>query len=90
MTGNHTENFRDIVALFQSHHAVRIVTPAELSLALMQLLADDAGRQALGRRAKEIMRSQTGATARTMAALKVLIVEHQEAQPVSTRAAHTE
>ena len=67
VTGNHTENFRDIVALFQSRDAVRIVGLAELPLTLMQLLADDAERQALGRRAEETMRSQTGATARTLA-----------------------
>ncbi len=51
VTGNHTENFRDIVALFQSRDAVRIVSLAELPLTLMQLLADDAERRALGRRA---------------------------------------
>ena len=48
VTGNHTENFRDIVALFQSRDAVRIVGLAELPLTLMQLLADDAERQGFG------------------------------------------
>ena len=90
VTGNHTENFRDIVALFQSRNAVQIVTLAELPLTLMQLLADDAERKALGRRAEDTIRSQTGATARALAALKALIVEQQEAQPVSTQAAHTD
>jgi 3-deoxy-D-manno-octulosonic-acid transferase len=90
VTGNYTENFRDIVALFQSRNAVRIATLAELPLAVMQLLADDAERKALGRRAEETIRSQTGATARTLAALKTLVVEHQEAQPVSAQAAHTD
>ena len=73
VVGNHTENFRDIVALFQSRDAVRIVGPAELPLALMQLLANDAERAALGQRAAETMRSQTGATLRTLEALKTLI-----------------
>jgi len=90
VTGNHTENFRDIVALFQGRDAVRIVTLAELPLILMQLLADDAERLAFGRRAEETLRSQTGATARTLAALKTLIAEHPDAQPVSAQAAHSD
>ena len=64
-SGNHTENFRDIVSLFQSRDAVRIVGPAELPLVLLELLANDTERQALGQRAAETMRSQIGATART-------------------------
>lgn len=65
LVGNHTENFRDIVNLFQSRDAVRIVGPAELPLVLLELLANDAERKALGRRAAETMRSQIGATTRT-------------------------
>ena len=48
VTGNHTENFRDIVALFQSRDAVRIVGLSELPLTLMHLLADDAERRGSG------------------------------------------
>ena len=90
VTGNHTENFRDIVALFQSRDAVRIVGLAELPLTLMQLLADNAERQALGRRALETMRSQMGATSRTLEALKTLLVVHRDPLPVSAQAAHTD
>ena len=90
VTGNHTENFRDIVALFQSSDAVRIVTLAELPLTLMHLLANDAERRALGRRAEETMRSQTGATARTLAALKTLLAGDGDPMPVSAHAAHTD
>ena len=90
VTGNHTENFRDIVALFQSRDAVRIVTLAELPLTLMQLLADEAERRALGRRAKETMHSQTGATARTLAGLRTLLAENRETVPVPAQAAHTD
>ena len=43
VTGNHTENFRDIVALFQSRDAVRIVGLAELPLTLMQLAGQRCG-----------------------------------------------
>ncbi len=90
VTGNHTENFRDIVALFQSRDAVRIVGLSELPLTLMQLLADDAERQALGRRALETIRSQMGATARTLAGLQTLIPSESEAQALPARAAHTD
>lgn len=84
MTGNHTENFRDIVALFQSYGAVRIVGLSELPLTLMQLLADDGERRALGRRAEEALRSQRGATQRTMQALKSLISENPRAVTAET------
>ena len=46
VTGNHTENFRDIVWLFQSRDAVRIVGLAELPLTLMHLLENDEERLA--------------------------------------------
>jgi 3-deoxy-D-manno-octulosonic-acid transferase len=74
VVGNHTENFRDIVSLFQSRNALRIVGPAELPLTLMELLANDGERAALGRRAAETMKSQAGATLRTIEALEKLLV----------------
>jgi 3-deoxy-D-manno-octulosonic-acid transferase len=83
VVGNHTENFRDIVALFQSRDAVRIVGLAELPLTFMQLLADGAERRGLGRRAQETMRSETGATSRTLDALGNLLTD----DPVSPRPA---
>jgi 3-deoxy-D-manno-octulosonic-acid transferase len=73
VVGNHTENFRDIVSLFQSRDAVRIVGPAELPLVFLELLANDAERKALGQRAAETMRSQIGATARTAGELQALL-----------------
>lgn len=90
VTGTYTENFRDIVALFQRHDAVRIVSLAELPLTLMQLLANDAERCALGRRAEETIHSQRGATAQTLEALKALIVEDRDQLPVPAQAAHTD
>ncbi len=75
VVGNHTENFRDIVSLFQSRDALRIVGPAELPLVLLELLANDAERRALGKRAAETMRSQIGATARTAGELEKLLAE---------------
>jgi 3-deoxy-D-manno-octulosonic-acid transferase len=89
VTGNHTENFRDIVALFQSRDAVRIVGLAELPLTLMQLLANDAERRELGRRAEATIRSQMGATDRTLQALQTLMADGRDPLPVVTQAAHT-
>ena len=88
LTGKHTENFRDIVALFQNRDAVRITRMSELTVTLMQLLADDGERRALGQRAEETIRSQTGATARTLAALQTLLAESETPAP-SVQAAHT-
>ena len=90
VTGNHTENFRDIVALFHSRDAVRVVSLAELPLTLMQLLANDAERRALGRRAEQTMLSQVGATLRTMEGLKTLIRGERDPLPISAQAAHTD
>lgn len=90
VTGNHTENFRDIVGLFRSRDAVRIVGIAELPLTLMQLLENDAERHALGRRAKETMQSQMGATARTLEALKALLAEPGDPPVTSAQAAHND
>jgi 3-deoxy-D-manno-octulosonic-acid transferase len=74
VVGNHTENFRDIVSLFESRDAVRIVGPADLPLLLLELLANDSERRALGQRAAETMRSQIGATERTAGELQKLLV----------------
>ena len=90
VTGNHTENFRDIVALFQSRDAVRIVGLAELPLTLMHLLANDAERIALGRRAKETMQLQTGATSRTMEALKTLLAQKDASRSPTAEAVHND
>ena len=73
VVGHHTENFRDIVSLFQSRDAVRVVGPAELPLVLLELLANDAERKALGQRAAETLRSQIGATMRTASELEELL-----------------
>ncbi|HEV2468110.1 MAG TPA: 3-deoxy-D-manno-octulosonic acid transferase [Candidatus Sulfotelmatobacter sp.] len=73
VTGTHTENFRDIVTLFQRRDAVRTVVVAELPITLMHLLENEGERRALGRRAKETILSQMGATSRTLDALKALL-----------------
>lgn len=73
LVGPQTENFRDIVELFRSQDAVRIVSPADLSRAITDLLANDNQRLALGRRALETLQSQRGATQFTMDQLHNLL-----------------
>jgi len=73
LVGQHTENFRDIVGLFQSQDAVRVVGPAEFPAVLADLLSNKEERIALGRRGAEVLRSQLGATGRTIAALEKLL-----------------
>jgi 3-deoxy-D-manno-octulosonic-acid transferase len=75
VVGNHTENFRDMVGLFQSRGALRAVGPAELPLVLMELLSDDAERAMMGHRAAETLRSQMGATQKTVEALHKLLAK---------------
>jgi 3-deoxy-D-manno-octulosonic-acid transferase len=88
VTGNHTENFRDIVGLFQSRDAVRIAGLSELPLTLMHLLANEAERRALGRRAKETILSQMGATSRSLEALQALLSPEGVPKPASAQAAN--
>jgi 3-deoxy-D-manno-octulosonic-acid transferase len=73
VVGPHTENFRDIVAVFQGADALRVVAPESLTPTVLALLQDDAGRANLGQRAREVMRQQQGATKRTVAALLQLL-----------------
>jgi 3-deoxy-D-manno-octulosonic-acid transferase len=73
VVGEHTENFRDIVSLFQKRDAVRIAVPKELSAVFLELLAKDEERKTLGRRAADTVQSQTGATARTADSIEELL-----------------
>lgn len=73
VVGKHTENFRDIVDLFQKESAVRVVIPSELLPALLDLLSHPDERAALGKRAAEVIRSQAGATQRTLDAIQILL-----------------
>jgi 3-deoxy-D-manno-octulosonic-acid transferase len=81
VVGIHTENFRDIVNVFQSRDAVRVVGPAELPLVLMELVANQAERVALGLRAAETLRLQMGATQRTLQALEKLLAPDVDRVP---------
>src|SRR5207248_1784774 len=65
LVGPHTENFREIVNVFRDAGAVRVVGPAELPLALTELVENDAERRAMGQRALETVQAHRGATERT-------------------------
>jgi 3-deoxy-D-manno-octulosonic-acid transferase len=73
VTGNHYENFRDVVNFFASSNAVRVVGVAELPLVFMELIENGDERATLGRNALAALESQRGATARTMSALLQLM-----------------
>lgn len=73
VTGNHYENFRDIVNYFLGCSAVRVVGLAELPLAFMELIENPEARETLGRNALAALESQRGATSRTVDALLQLM-----------------
>ena len=79
VTGNHYENFRDIVNVFLSRNAVRIVGLAELPLVFMELIANETERATLGRNALAALESQRGATEKTISAL-VALMEQKSAE----------
>jgi 3-deoxy-D-manno-octulosonic-acid transferase len=84
LVGPHTENFRDIVDIFRRADALRVVTPQSLTPTVLQLLEDHDERAALGQRALEVMRSQQGATERTVNALLGLLPGHAPAALASS------
>ncbi len=75
VTGNHYENFRDVVNFFASRNAVRIVGVAELPLVFMELIENINERTTLGRNALAALESQRGATVGTVSALLRLMGE---------------
>ncbi|HEY6764798.1 MAG TPA: 3-deoxy-D-manno-octulosonic acid transferase [Candidatus Sulfotelmatobacter sp.] len=81
VVGNYTENFRDIVSLFQSRDAVRIAASAELPWVFTDLFDHPEERIALGRRAAETLRLQTGATERTLEAVANLLTSFAMPRP---------
>lgn len=87
LVGPHTENFRDIIDIFRRADALRVVTPQSLTPTVLQLLENHDERAALGQRAFEVMRSQQGATDKTVNALLRLLSDHVPAAAVSSEKA---
>jgi 3-deoxy-D-manno-octulosonic-acid transferase len=67
LTGPHTENFRDILACFESRRAVVRCTKKNLGITFLLLLREGAEREALGERARQVLAEERGATARSVA-----------------------
>jgi 3-deoxy-D-manno-octulosonic-acid transferase len=84
LVGPHTENFRDIIDIFRRADALRVVTPQSLTPTMLQLFANHEERAALGQRALEVMRSEQGATERTVNALLGLLRRHAPEAVVSS------
>lgn len=73
LVGEHTENFREIVSLFQAADALCVVSEDDLAAALLHLLANPDEAAGLGRRGREVLAAHSGATQRTLAALDELM-----------------
>ena len=78
IVGPHTENFRDIVGLFCSCDAVRVVSAIDLPKVVLHLLGSKDERQDLGQRARHTLQSQQGATAFTLQKLKRLLSSREQ------------
>ncbi|MGO9519826.1 MAG: 3-deoxy-D-manno-octulosonic acid transferase [Candidatus Korobacteraceae bacterium] len=79
LVGPYTENFRDVIEVFRKADALREVTPQSLIPTVLRLLENPDERALLGRRAAEVLRSQQGATERTVKALLGLLPESARA-----------
>ncbi|HXP46978.1 MAG TPA: 3-deoxy-D-manno-octulosonic acid transferase [Terriglobales bacterium] len=82
LVGPHTENFRDIIGIFERAGAVRRISPEGFAGELLRLLNDAGARQELGRRAAEVVRQQRGGSERTLAALASLLADRQAREAV--------
>jgi 3-deoxy-D-manno-octulosonic-acid transferase len=67
------ENFREIVEAMRAREGIRIVQPRGLAEALVELLQDRERARAMGARGRAVAAAQTGAAARSAAALAKLL-----------------
>jgi 3-deoxy-D-manno-octulosonic-acid transferase len=78
--GPHTENFPHEAALLERAGASRrLDTPEEFGAALTELLADETARTRMAHAGLDAVRTQQGATARTVQALRERILPAQRA-----------
>lgn len=77
--GPHYANFRAIVDDLLAHDALRIARKDTLAATLVDLLRDPAQAAALGHRARQVFDRQSGATARSLAALRALLPAEESA-----------
>ena len=67
------ENFKEIVGAMREADAIRIVRREELGGALVELMTDRVGAEAMGARGLAVFEAQSGATGRTVTALMELV-----------------
>ncbi len=80
LTGPHMENFRDVVACFERGQAVVRCTAHDLGETFLRLLRDGDEREALGRRAQQVLAAERGATARSVERLMRLLGQDSQSQ----------
>lgn len=73
--GESYENFRGIVNALREADAIRIAPREHLIGQLQALLQDESAARAIGKRARAVARAESGALARTLAALNALLPE---------------
>ena len=86
--GPNTWNFRDVVQLLLGEGAARVVASAdEMTSVLDELLCDREAAHAMGRRARELVLSQQGATVRTVDQILVAAPMSGRGRQAKSRAA---
>jgi 3-deoxy-D-manno-octulosonic-acid transferase len=73
--GPHYANFRAITEDLRKHDALRITEKEDLTKTLMELLSDGETARAMGERAKKVFGEQSGATGRSVEALRALLAD---------------
>lgn len=72
--GRHMDNFRDIAQLFlESGAAAAVKDHADLAGRVHELLQDEGKRNAMGKRARQLMEQGSGATERTLERLRIML-----------------
>ncbi len=78
LTGPYTQNFREITRIFEEGGGLKVVAPQELSREWLELINRPQERLSLGNRAQQLFLQHTGATARSLEALRPLLGAAQE------------
>lgn len=73
MTGPYTQNFREITRIFEQGDGLKVIPPQDLSREWLDLIGNPQERLTLGNRAQQLFLQHTGATARTLEALRPLL-----------------
>jgi 3-deoxy-D-manno-octulosonic-acid transferase len=76
--GPHYANFRAMTEDLLAHEAIRIAQKTDLAQALIELLQDRRSADWMGAQARQVFEAQSGATARCVDALRVLLTRTEE------------